>query len=311
MAYKYKLSKEKTRKLIVKDFKRNWSVYLLVLPVLIYYLMFEYIPMYGVQIAFQDYRPAKGFGANWVGFKHFIRFFESPYVWRLIKNSLMINWYELIFSFPIPIIIALLFNELKSKAFKNVANTFLYLPHFITAVVVCAMVKQFVSADGFIGQMVGGLTGVNKSLLIQPQYFRTIFVGSGIWQSAGWGSIIYVAALQGVDLQLYDAASVDGAGKWQQMWHVTLPAIAPTIILKFILALGSMLSVGSQKILLLYNESIYETADVIGTYVHRYGMENAQYSYATAVGLFSNLVNVTMFIAANRISRKVANISLW
>lgn len=311
MAYKYRLSKEQKRKLIVKDFKKNWAIYLIVLPIIIYYLMFEYIPMYGVQIAFQDYRPALGFGKNWVGFKHFERFFTGPYFWRLFKNAFLINWFELIFSFPVPIIIALLFNELKSKTFKNVANTFIYLPHFITTVVVCAMVKEFVSADGFIGQMVASVTGVEKSLLLQSQYFRTVYIATGVWQGAGWGSIIYVAALQGVDTQLYDAASVDGAGRWQQMWHVTLPAIAPTIILKFILELGSMFTTGSQKILLLYNEAIYDTADVIGTYVHRYGLQSGQYSYSTAVGLFSNLINVSMFISANQISKKVANISLW
>ena len=311
MAYKLKLSKEEKRRLIKKDLRRNWPVYLVVLPIIIYYFMFEYIPMYGVQIAFQEYRPARGFGHDWVGFKHFIKFFQGPYFWRLMRNTFLINWYELLFSFPIPIIIALLYNEIKSKKFKSITNTCIYLPHFISLVVVCAIVHQFCSGDGFLTQIAAFFTGEDKSLLAQAKWFRTIYIGSGIWQGAGWGSIIYVAALQGIDTQLYDAASVDGANKWGQMIHVTIPGILPSIMVRFVLTLGSMLSVGSQKILLLYNEATYETADVISTYIHRYGMENAKYSYSTAVGLFMNIINVSMFISANKLSKKLTSVSLW
>lgn len=306
-----KISKETLKKRVKKDIKRNWSVYLVILPIIIYYLLFEYIPMYGVQIAFQDYRPTRGFGENWVGFKHFIKFVENPFFFRLIRNTFLINWYELLFSFPVPIIIALLYNELKSKKFKTVTNTLIYLPHFISLVVVCSMIQQFCSSDGFIAQIVSRFTGVEKSLLAQAKYFRTVYIGSGIWQSAGWGSIIYVAALQAVDTQLYDAAAIDGANKWRQMLHVTLPGIVPTIMIKFILNMGSMLSVGSNKILLLYNDATLETADVISTYVHRYGLEKAEYSYSTAIGLFNNIINVTLFISANKLSKKATNTSLW
>lgn len=311
MAYKIKLSKEQKRKMIKKDLRKNWPVYLVVLPIIIYYLMFEYIPMYGVQIAFQDYRPAQGFGKDWVGFKHFIKFFQGAYFWRLMRNTFLINWYELLFSFPVPIIIALLYNEIKSKKFKTITNTFIYLPHFISLVVVCSIVQQFCSGDGLLTNLVATFTGEDKSLLAQAKWFRTVYIGSGVWQGAGWGSIIYVAALQGIDTQLYDAAAVDGANKWRQMLHVTIPGILPTVMVRFVLTLGSMLSVGSQKILLLYNEATYETADVISTYIHRYGMENAKYSYSTAVGLFMNVINVSMFIAANKMSKKLTSVSLW
>lgn len=311
MAYKIKLSKEQKRKMIKKDLRKNWPVYMVVLPIIIYYLMFEYIPMYGVQIAFQDYRPAQGFGKDWVGFKHFIKFFQGAYFWRLMRNTFLINWYELFFSFPVPIIIALLYNEIKSKKFKTITNTFIYLPHFISLVVVCSIVQQFCSGDGLLTNLVATFTGEDKSLLAQAKWFRTIYIGSGVWQGAGWGSIIYVAALQGIDTQLYDAAAVDGANKWRQMLHVTIPGILPTVMVRFVLTLGSMMSVGSQKILLLYNEATYETADVISTYIHRYGMENAKYSYSTAVGLFMNVINVSMFIVANKMSKKLTSVSLW
>jgi len=294
-----------------KDFRRNWSLYLLVLPVIVYYVLFYYKPMYGALIAFQDYRPAKGFGEEWVGFKHFIDFFESPYFWRLIRNTFMISFLQLIFAFPASIVLALLLNEVKSNKFKKTSQMIMHLPHFVSIVVVCGLVKQFCMADGVINDFLVQIGYQRKSLLLNPDYYRPIYIISEIWKDLGWNSLIYVAALAGVDPQLYDAASVDGAGKWKQTLHVTLPGIAPTIVIMFILNVGRMMSVGYEKTLLLYNEAIYETSDIISTYVYRYGLIDKDWSYSTAVGLFNSVINVILVITANKISKKVTSNSLW
>lgn len=303
--------KEKLGTVLKRDFKRNWTLYLLAVPVVLFYILFHYKPMYGALIAFQDYRPAKGFGVDWVGLKHFIRFFESPIFFRLIKNTLSLSVLNLIFGFPVPIMLALLFNEINSKKFKNVSQTFLFLPHFISLVVVCSMVKQFSYSDGLFNDIIAFFGGERSPLLQQPQYYRTIYIASDIWKNFGWSSILYTAALAGVDTQLYDAAKVDGAGKWKQMIHVTLPGIAPTIVIKLILEIGHMMSIGYEKTLLLYNEAIFETSDIISTYVYRYGLLNSEWSYSTAIGLFNSVVNVLLVIIANKISRKVSETSLW
>lgn len=296
---------------IRKDFRRNWVLYLIVLPVIVWYLLFAYKPMYGAFIAFQDYRPAQGFGKNWVGFKHFIRFFQNPFFGRLLRNTVLISFYNLIFGFPVPIILALLFNEVKSKKFKSITQTFMYLPHFVSLVVVCGMLKQFCMTTGLFNSILG-FFGIEASPLLQkPEWYRTIYVASNIWKNFGWDSIIYVAALSGVDTQLYEAARVDGAGKWKQMLHVTLPGITPTVVIMLILKIGSMMSIGYEKTLLLYNETIYETADILSTYVYRVGLMDKQYSYAAATDLFNSGINIFLVIAANKISRKVSQTSLW
>lgn len=303
--------KEKRGTIIKKDLKRNWILYLLVLPVIIYYFLFMYKPLYGALIAFQDYRPAQGFGQNWVGLKHFIRFFDNPYFGRLLKNTIMLSLYNLVFGFPVPIMLALLLNEMKSKKFKNVAQSFLYLPHFVSMVIVCGMLKQFCLTDGLFNSVIALLGGERTPLLQRPELYRIIYVASDIWKNFGWDSIIFVAALAGVDTQLYDAARVDGAGRWKQMLHVTLPGIAPTIVIMFILRIGNLMSLGYEKTLLLYNEVTYETADIISSYVYRQGLLNKEFSYATAVDIFNSIVNITLVTVANKISKKVTETSLW
>ena len=294
-----------------RDMKLNWSLYLLILPVVAIYILFSYKPMYGALIAFQNYKPTKGFGAEWVGFKHFIKFFQSPYAWRLIRNTFLISFLELLFAFPASIILALLINELRNERFKRLSQMAFHLPHFISLVVVCGLVKEFCMSDGLINDILVSLGAKRENLLQRPELYRTIYVLSEIWKNLGWNSLIYVAALSGVDANLYDAASIDGAGKWQQTLHVTIPSITPTIEVMLILNMGRMMSLGYEKTLLLYNETIYETADIISSYIYRYGLVNQNWSYSTAIGLFNSVINVILVLTANRISRKVTENSLW
>lgn len=296
---------------IKRDIKLNWTLYLLILPIVIFYLLFMYKPMYGALIAFQDYRPAKGFGAEWVGLEQFIKFFQSPYFWRLIRNTFMISFLELIFAFPASIILALLLNEVKSNRFKKVSQMIMHLPHFVSLVVVCGLVKQFCMSDGLLNDILVQMGLERTAILQRPELYKGIYVISEIWKNLGWNSLIYVAALTGVDAELYDAASVDGAGKWKQTLHVTLPGITPTIVVMLILNVGRMMSIGYEKTLLLYNEAIYETSDIISAYVYRYGLVKQDWSYSTAVGLFNSVINVVLVVMANKISKKVTENSLW
>ena len=291
---------------------QNRELYLMLLPVVAYYIIFSYVPMYGAIIAFQNYSPGKGIsGSTWVGMKHFIDFLTSPDFGRILKNTFHISISMLIFGFTTPIILALLMNELRQAGFKRFTQTISYMPHFISVVVICGMIKYFVSADGIISNALAPLIGNNVDMLTREKMFVPIYVISGIWQNIGWNSIIYVAALSGIDIQLYEAAKIDGAGKWNQMRYVTLPGIAPTIIIMLILQIGSMLSVGYEKIILLYNPLIYSTSDVISTYVYRLGFESKEWSYTAAVGLFNSVINFILLISANMISRKVNDTSLW
>jgi putative aldouronate transport system permease protein len=294
------------------DLARNKYIYLMLLPVVAYYLVFHYEPMYGAQIAFKDFSPGKGiWNSPWVGFKYFKEWFNSVYFWRLMRNTLLINVYDVLFGFPAPIILALLLNEIKSRTFKRTAQTVTYLPHFISLVVVCGLIVDFLTNDGLINNILNALGLESIPFMIKPEWFRTIYVTSGIWQGVGWGSIIYLAALSGVDPQLYEAATMDGAGRWKQTWHITLPCIMPTIVIMLILRLGQMLNVGAEKILLLYNPSTYETADVISTYVYRRGLLEMNYSYSTAVGLFNSIINFILLVTFNKVSRRITETSLW
>ncbi len=308
---KFGLKAKKELKAIKADMKRNWSLYLMIIPPILFFFFFTYKPLYGALIAFQDYRPARGFGVDWVGFKHFIRFFENPYFGRLLRNTLSINIADLVFGFPAPIILALMLNEMKHSKFKVISQSITYLPHFISSVVICGMIVQFCMTDGIFNDIAAFFGAERVSMLQQPSYYQPIYVISGIWQQVGWNSIIFVAALAGVDKELYDAASVDGAGKWKQVIHITIPSIMPTIITMFILRVGKLMSMGHEKTMLLYNEAVYETADVISTYVYRYGMLDQQWSYSTAVNLFNTVVNLILLFTANKISRKVSETSLW
>ncbi|NMB95257.1 MAG: sugar ABC transporter permease [Clostridiaceae bacterium] len=305
-------NKKSLKSIIVKDFKKNRMIYLMALPVLAYYVIFHYGPMYGVIIAFKDFTPAKKIlGSPWVGFQWFRDFFSSYYFERLLRNTLLINILSLIFSFPAPIILALLLNELRNEKFKKTVQTISYLPHFISLVVICGMIVNFTSRNGIINDVIALFGGERTTMLLRPELFRPIYIISGIWQGVGWGSIIYLAALSGIDIELYQAAIIDGANRWKQVWHVTLPGILPTIVILLIMRVGSLMSVGYEKIILLYNSSIYETADVISTFVYRKGLLEANYSYSSAVGLFNSVINFILLIIANWFSRKVNETSLW
>jgi putative aldouronate transport system permease protein len=295
-----------------KDFKLNKQLYLIIIPVIAFYIIFHYAPMYGAIIAFKNYSPAKGvLGSPWVGFKHFQEFFGGFYFGRIIKNTLIISFNSIIFGFPAPIILALLINELRVKWFSRIVQTITYLPHFISLVVICGMIKDFTSDTGVINYIIGLFGGQTNSLLNYAQNFVPIYIISDIWQGVGWGSIIYLAALMGIDQELYEAASIDGAGRWKQTIHITFPGILPTIMIMLILRLGNILNVGFEKIILLYNPAIYDTADVISTYVYRKGLLEFSWSFSSAVGLFNSLINFVFLISANWLSRKFNETSLW
>ncbi len=300
----------------MRDLKRNKALYIMILPVVAFYFIFNYIPMYGATIAFKDYSPRLGIiGSPWVGFKHIIDFLTGPYFWRVFKNTLNISITSLIWGFPAPLILALLINELKSKAFTKISQTITYLPHFISLVVVCGMIRSFTMDTGFINDIVAFFGGTRVTMLNEKDYFVPVYVISGIWQEVGWGSIIYLSALAGIDQELYEAARIDGAGRIRQTMHVTLPGILPTVVILLTLRIGGLVSVGYEKIILLYNESNRETADVISSFVYRRGLAAEgganQWSYSTAVGLFNSVINFALIITANQISRKVNETSLW
>ncbi|PZE20440.1 sugar ABC transporter permease [Paenibacillus xerothermodurans] len=297
---------------LFKDLIRNKYVYLMMLPGILYYIIFQYVPMYGATIAFKQFTPAAGiWGSEWVGFKHFEAFFQSYYFIRIIKNTLLINFYSLLFGFPAPIILALLLNELRKQWFKRTVQTLTYLPHFVSVMVICGLIVDFTAKNGLINDIIVWFGGSRDNLLLNGELFRTIFVSSGIWQEIGWSSIIYLAALSGIDQELYDAAKIDGAGRWKQALNVTLPGIMPTIIILLILRIGHMMDVGFEKVILLYNPSTYETADVISSFVYRKGLVDASYSYSAAIGLFNSLINFILLIGANKLSRKFSDSSLW
>lgn len=291
----------------------NKSLYLMALPVIIWYLLFCYGPMFGALIAFKKYEPIKGiWGSEWVGFKYFIDFFQGQYFVRTLRNTLLISLYSLIINFPAPIIFALLLNEVGNKHYKKTVQTITYLPHFISAVVFCGIIVDFFAANGIMTKFLTLFGGEKINYLGKAEYFRPIYVGTEVWKGIGWGSIIYIAALTGIDEQLYEAAALDGAGRFRRMWHVTLPGIASTIIIMLILRIGQLLNVGYEKIILLYNPSTYETADVISSYVYRRGIgESLQYSYSSAVGLMQSVVNVILVLSANALSRKFSETSLF
>lgn len=295
-------------KRLAADIMFNPSAYILVAVVMAYYIVFHYLPMYGVIIAFKNFSPAKGIlGSQWIGLEHFKMFFGSDYAWRVIRNTLQISFYTLVFGFPVPIMLALLINEVRNTHFKKLVQTFSYLPHFISTVVICGMLVDFCARDGLFGTVLG----IHENLLSVPEFFKTIFVGSGIWQTAGWNTIIYLAALTGIDTGLYEAAKIDGAGRFRQTLAVTIPGIMPTIVTLLILQIGRVMNVGFEKIILLYNPLTYETADVISSFVYRKGLIEFNYGYSTAVGLFNSVINFLLVVLANSISRRVNDTSLW
>lgn len=296
-----------------KDIIRDRYLYLLLIPFVAFFVVFKYKPMYGLQIAFKDYSLFKGIkGSPWIGFENFRTFFQSPHFVRVLKNTLMINAYGLIFGFPVPILLALLFNEVKNERFKKITQTLTYLPHFVSIVVVAGLVVNFLSpTHGMINYLIEKMGGEKIYFLIKPEYFRTIFTGMNIWKESGFGAVIYIAALASVDPQLYEAAVMDGANKWKQMLHVTIPGILPTVTIMLILRIGKMLEVGYEAILLLYQPATYETADVISTYVYRAAMEQGNYAMATAVELFNSFIAIILVYGANKFANKFSETSLW
>ncbi len=297
---------------LLRELAKNKYIYIMLIPFLLFYIIFMYGPMYGAMIAFKDFTPKLGIlGSPWVGIKHFEAFFGSIYFWRLLRNTISISLQTLIFGFPAPIILALLLNEVRQAWFKKTVQTISYMPHFISLVVVCGIIKIFTGSEGIINDFMVNLGQERRDLLLDPALFQPIYVISDIWQKIGWESIIYLAALSGVDQELYEAARIDGAGKWRQLLSVTLPCILPTIVVMLILRVGSMMNIGFEKIILLYNGNTYETADVISSYVYRKGIQEFSYSFSTAVGLFNSVINFFLVLSANTISKKVNDTSLW
>ena len=297
---------------VVRDFQHNWMLYLMMLPIIVYYLIFKFGPMLGLSIAFMDYKPAKGFfESSWVGLKHFKNFFTNYYFIRLLTNTIRISICSLL-TFPAPIILALLLNELRNKRFSKWAQTITYITHFISTVVICGIIVKLTSSTGGITSILHTLFGLPKeTLLNQSKYFLPIYILSDLWQTLGWNSIIYLSALTGIDQELYDAAKVDGAGRFKQVLYITIPCLMPTIIIMLILKMGKIFNVGYEKIMLLYNPGIYDVADVINTYVYRKGLIDAQYSYSAAVGLFNCVVSFALVTITNKLSKKASGSGLW
>ncbi len=300
------------------DLKRDWrmnkGLYFLILPVVVYLIIFNYVPMAGIVLGFERFTPKNGvYMSEWVGLKHFVTFFSSVFFVRVLKNTLILSLLSVIFGFPAPIIFALLLNELDNEYFKKVVQVVSYMPNFISTVVISGIIIDFVASDGAITSILVkvGFLSEAKNLLSVPEYFRTIMVLSDLWQQVGFGSILFLAALTGIDQELYEAAVIDGANRWKQTIHVTIPGIMPTVIIMLIMKIGSLLNANQEKILLLYNPLIYETSDVIGTFTYRKGLLEADYGYSTAVGLFNSIVNVILLFIANGVSRKYSETSLF
>jgi putative aldouronate transport system permease protein len=300
------------RRKIKKNFLANWQLYIFLLPALTYFSIFHYIPMYGVQLAFKDYFATAGiFGSPWAGFDHFTRFFNSYYFWRLLKNTLLLSLYQLLL-FPLPIIFALAINELRNGSFKKWTQTLTYAPHFVSVVVLVGMIVVFLNpVTGIINQWIVALGGSKISFLTSPEWFRHLYVWSGVWQTLGWGTIIYLAALAGVNPELLEAAKMDGATRMQRIINVNIPYILPTITVLFILNIGSFMTVGFEKVLLMQNSLNAETSDIIQTFVYQTGLLEGQYDFATAIGLFDSVINVILLFTVNYIVRKTSDNSLW
>lgn len=298
---------------VKKSLSVNRILYIMLIPFLIWYLVFLYKPMYGLLIAFKDYSLWKGFSDSpWVGLENFVVFVKSPYFLRSLKNTFLISFYSLVIGFPVPIILALLLNEVRVGWYRSIVQTMTYLPHFISAVVVAGIVVNFLApGSGLVNIVLEKLGFERVYFLIKPEYFRIIYITMNIWKEAGFGAIIYIAALAGIDHELYEAAVIDGAGKFRRLTSITLPGIAPTIIVMLILRIGKLLDVGYETVILLYQPATYETADILNTYIYRAGIQSGEYGLATAAGLFNAVVAFVLVFGANKISQKVSETSLW
>ena len=301
------------RQRIGDHLRREWQLYLMLAPTLIWLLLFLYKPMYGLQIAFKDYSIFRGIdGSPWIGLEHFQTLFGNDQFLRAIKNTVLISLWSLLIGFPVPILLALMFNEITNALFKRVAQTVVYLPHFISSVIIAGIViTAFSPSSGVVNAIVTFFGGDPVYFLTKPEWFRPIFIGSGIWQEAGFSSIVYLAAIAGVSPTLYESAVIDGASRWQMMWRITLPSIMPTIIIMLIIRIGNVLEVGFEMIILLYQPATYQTADVINTFIYRQGLQGGQYDLAAAAGLFNAVVAFALVMTANTISKRYSRTSLW
>jgi len=292
--------------------RRDWQLYSLAILPLMFFVVFRYLPMFGNIIAFRRYHPGGAlFGDEWVGTHYFKLFIEDSTFWQVFTNTLILGGLTLVVTFPLPIILALLLNEVRSRKFKRLVQTISYLPHFLSVVVVAGILFQLLSLDGVANQLVKAFGHEPIPFLQEPGWFRTIYLSSETWQTVGWGTILYLAALTTIDPDLYEAAEIDGANRWRQTWHVTLPGIRPTMVTLLILNIGTFMAVGFEKILLIYNPLTYPTADVISTYLYRVGVVSGSFSYAAAIGLFESVIGLTLVLSANAISRRAVGASLW
>jgi putative aldouronate transport system permease protein len=298
---------------ILKHIARDRQLLILFIPCIIFYVLFRYGPLYGLIIAFKDYNVFTGImDSPWVGFKHFERFFSSPDFFLLFRNTLLLGFYSLIFTFPFPILLAIMLNEVRVRWFKKLIQTSSYLPTFLSVVIISSMIIDFLSPNnGMINRVINSFGFEAKYFLIDPDWFRTIYVVSDIWSSTGYEAIIFLAAIAGISPTLYEAARVDGASRFRMIWHVTIPGLMPTILIMFILKTGSMIRIGYEKVLLLYNSMTYDVADVFSTYVYRKGLLESSYSYGAAVGMFEALVAMVMLVAANTISKRLGGNGIW
>lgn len=314
MKHAAKAKTSRNRQYTWKLMKRNWLLYVFLLPAIIYIATFMYAPMYGLIIAFKNYSPAKGIlGSPWKGFKWFQTFFETPRFWQILKNTLSLSLYSLIVGFPFPVILALIINDIRTTKIKKFCQTITYMPYFISTVVMVGMLSVFFSPNsGFVNTLLEMLGGSGDTFFMgEEKYFRHMYVWSGIWQSMGWNSVIYIAALSGVDQQLHEAAMIDGANKFQRVIHVDLPAILPTIVILLIMNCGSILNVGYEKVYLMQNSLNSNVSEVISTYVYKIGLEQQRFSYSTAIGLFNNVINFTMIVLVNKLAKKFSGTGLW
>lgn len=292
---------------------QRWQLYVLLLPTLVVIGIFVYVPMYGRIIAFKNFKPYLGIlGSDWVGFRHFLRFFNAPSFWRLIGNTITLSLYQLAAGFPIPIILALAMNLLPGQRFKKTVQMITYAPHFISTVVIVGMLSVFLSKNfGMVNHFIDSIGGERLFFLGRPKYFQSLYVWSGVWQNAGWGTIIYLAALSSIDPELHEAAIVDGATMWQRVWNIDIPGILPTIVILLILRMGHVMSVGFEKVYLMQNALNLGRSEIIATYVYKMGLLNAQYSFAAAVGLFNAVINFIMLLSVNRLSKALGQTGLW
>lgn len=293
--------------------KRDYELYLFLVPIIIIYLVFKYYPMYGIQIAFKDFSPSQGiWGSDWVGFQHFIDFFNSYNFWTIMSNTLILSLLSLLFSFPAPIIIAIMLNQMLGKRYKKIVQTVIYAPHFISTVVLVGMLGVFLSPNsGIVNHIITWFGGEPIMFMADEGWFRPLYILSGIWQETGFATIIYLAALAGVNPELHEAATMDGASKWKRVWNVDIPSILPTIVILLILALGNIMSIGFEKAFLMQSDLNYGTSNIIPTYVYEMGIQKAQYSFSTAVGLFNSFINIILIVTVNRIAKKMTETSLW